>query len=144
MCSIKRGVSELEIQMCITAPSLHILPNKLHPATQRTMGYRSSRFSRNSAHSRPRPFRTTIIMRGANFTTCSMSKLINHSEMSLCIIDYYCNPRCACAPRVNYMYMYMQILVTMGIQWGHGLSECYIGAGGVTHLLQIWTYCKYT
>ena len=23
-----------------------------------------------------------------------------------------------------YVYMYMQILVAMGIQWGHGLSEC--------------------
>ena len=34
---------------------------RLHPATQRTVGYRSSRFSRNSAHSRPRPFLTTLI-----------------------------------------------------------------------------------
>ena len=34
MCSIKRGGSEREIQMCITAPSLDTLQKKKHPGTQ--------------------------------------------------------------------------------------------------------------
>ena len=31
---------------------------------------------------------------------------------------------CGLRLRFPLVYMYMQILVAMGIQWGHGLSEC--------------------